>query len=54
MNDTTIRHMIAILATLICAFAYYSGYVSAKFGWWWTVFGLLIIYGGVYALVNKD
>jgi len=53
MNDTTIRHLVSFFATLVCFFAFYGGYVSGKFGWWWTGFSLLIIYGGVYRLVNK-
>ncbi len=52
MSESSVRHMIAILATLICLMAYYSGYVSGKFGWWWTVFGILIIYGAVYKIIN--
>lgn len=53
MTDAAIRHLVAIIATIICMFAYYSGYVSGTLGWWWTVFGLLIVYGGVYRIINK-
>lgn len=53
MSDNIIRHLIAALAVVICLFAYYAGWISGRFGWWWTVFGLLIIYGGVYRIVNK-
>lgn len=52
MNDASVRYMVALLVTLICLFAYYSGYVSGKFGWWWTVFGALIIFGGAYKIVK--
>lgn len=53
MGDTAIRHMVAALATIICLLAYYSGYISGGHGWWWTAFGLIIIYGGVYKLIDK-
>lgn len=53
MGDNALRHMIAMLATVICALAYYAGYISGQNGWWWTFFSLVIIYGGVYKLVNK-
>lgn len=52
MNDTIIRHLVAILASLICLLAFYSGYVAGPYGWWWVGFSVLIIYGGVYRLIN--
>ena len=52
MTDVSIRHMVAILATLVCLMAYYSGYISGTLGWWWTVFGILIIYGVIYKLLG--
>lgn len=53
LSNTVVRHLVAILATLICLAAYYSGYVSGMFGWWWTVFAILIIYGGIYKIIDK-
>ncbi len=53
MSDNIIRHMVALLATIICALAYFSGYVSASFNGWWTVFGVLVIYGGIYRIIDK-
>lgn len=53
MGDNIIRHLVALSATIVCLLAFYSGYVSGKMGWWWTAFGLAIIYGGVYKLINK-
>ena len=53
MNDNAIRHLVAILATLITCLAFYAGYISGTFGWWWTVFGLVIVYGGVYKIIDK-
>ncbi|MFH1291645.1 MAG: hypothetical protein ABIH87_00390 [bacterium] len=53
MSDGLTRHLVAVIATIICLMAYYSGYVSGTFGWWWTVFAMLIIYGGVYKIIDK-
>lgn len=53
MSDSFIRHIVALIATLICLMAYFAGYVSGGFGWWWTGFALLIIYGGVYRIIDK-
>lgn len=53
MNDNAIRHLVAFAATIVCLTAYYAGWLSQYFGWWWTVFGVLIIYGGGYKIVNK-
>ncbi|MFH1789478.1 MAG: hypothetical protein ABH832_00155 [bacterium] len=53
MNDNLTRHLVAMLATLICLLAYYSGYVSGLFGWWWTVFAVLIIYAAVYKIIDR-
>lgn len=52
MSDNGMRHSVAFLATLICVLAYYSGWISSKFGWWWTIFGVLIIYGGIYRILK--
>ncbi|MFH2018864.1 MAG: hypothetical protein ABII98_02635 [bacterium] len=53
MSDNFIRHMVAIIATIICLLAYYSGYVSGQNGWWWTSIAVVIIYGGVYKVIDK-
>ncbi len=45
--------MVAFIATLICGLAYYAGYISGSHGWWWTVISVLIIYGGIYRLIDK-
>jgi len=52
MSDVSIRYIIAIVVTLICLLAYYAGYISGVFGWWWTAFGSLIIFGGVYKVLK--
>jgi hypothetical protein len=53
MNDNFIRHLVAFIAAIICVMAYVSGYVSSQYGWWWTGFGVLIVYGGVYRIIDK-
>ena len=53
MSDNLTRHLVAIMITIICLIAYYSGYVSGIYGYWWTVFAMLIIYGGVYKIIDK-
>lgn len=53
MSDTSLKHFVAFTATAVCALAYLAGYFSAPLGWWWTVFTLVVVYGGIYALVNK-
>lgn len=53
MSDSLTKHIVALCATIVCGLAYYSGWVSGKNGWWWTVFALFIIYGGVYKIIRK-
>jgi len=53
MTDIAVRHLVAIIACIICLLAYYAGWLSGQFGWWWTAFAILIVYGGVYKLVDK-
>ncbi len=53
MSDDFVRHIVAFCATLICVMAYYSGWVSSQSGWWWTVFGMFIIYGGIFSILKK-
>ncbi len=52
MNDTIVRHLVAATATIITILAYYAGYISGGYGWWWTVFAALIIYGIVYKIID--
>src|SRR3989344_5898121 len=53
MGDQILRHFIAAGITIMCILAYYAGYVSSSHGWWWTVLAVLIVYGGVYKMVDK-
>lgn len=52
MNDTVMRHVVAILITLVCLMAYVSGYFSGQQGWWWTAAALLVVYGIVFKLLD--
>lgn len=54
MGDQILRHLVALAITIMCIIAYYAGYISGGRGWWWTILGMLIIYGGVYKMVDKD
>ncbi|KKQ41005.1 MAG: hypothetical protein US58_C0007G0016 [Candidatus Magasanikbacteria bacterium GW2011_GWA2_37_8] len=53
MGDNIIRHLVALAATIICLLSFYAGYIAGPRGWWWAAFSALIIYGGIYKLVNK-
>lgn len=53
MGDELIRHAVAFCVTALTGLAYFSGYVSGPHGWWWTVFGLVIVYGATFRFVNK-
>lgn len=48
MSDNSTRHFVAFAITLIALLAYLGGYFSAGFGWWWTGFAVLIVYGGIF------
>lgn len=53
MSDNFVRHLVALAITLVSVLVFVGGYMSAGRGWWWTVFALLIIYGGVYKIIDK-
>lgn len=52
MSDSLLRHLIAMAGTLVVLLAYFSGYWSGGRGWWWTGFGLIIIYVALYKFVS--
>ena len=52
MSENAVRHMIAFLGTLVTFLAWLSGFVSAARGWWWTAFGLVVIYVSLYQLLE--
>ncbi|MBI2443918.1 MAG: hypothetical protein HYV42_01585 [Candidatus Magasanikbacteria bacterium] len=51
-RETVIRHLVSLLATVICFLAFYSGYLAGGRQWWWVGFSVLIVYGGVYKIIN--
>lgn len=52
MSDTIVRHLVAAMATIVCALAYFAGYFSGPNGWWWTAFALVVVYGMIYKIVD--
>ena len=52
MSDNFIRHLISFIGMAVCMLAWWSGYVSGGAGWWWTVFGAIIMYVVIYKLVE--
>ncbi len=52
MSENAIRHIIALCGTLVGVLIYISGYVSGIERWWWTAFGLIILYIIIYQLVE--
>ncbi|MBT4153027.1 MAG: hypothetical protein HOE53_00050 [Candidatus Magasanikbacteria bacterium] len=52
MSETLIRHLIAFMGILVTGLVYWIAYASGARGWWWTVLGLIIIYGMIYKLVD--
>ncbi len=54
MNDNIARHIVAALATVVTALAFFAGYVSGGHGWWWAVLAVLIVYGIVYKVIDLE
>jgi len=52
MTETFMRHFLAVISTLITLAIFLGGYFSAKNGWWWAGFGVIVVYGIVYKLVK--
>jgi len=52
MNDSFMKHFVAIMAVLVCGLAWWSGYVSGGHGWWLTGLGVLIIYPMIVKLLD--
>lgn len=54
MNDKILRHLVSGIATFICLLAYSAGYISGGYGWWWTGFAMLIVYGIIFKVIDGD
>ncbi|MDO8626583.1 MAG: hypothetical protein Q7K39_04000 [Candidatus Magasanikbacteria bacterium] len=52
INDTGLRHAVSMIGILIGALIFFAGYVAGQHGWWWIAFGLLVIYGIVYKVID--
>jgi CHASE2 domain-containing sensor protein len=48
MSNNSTRHFVAFTITLVAVVSFIAGYLSAEYGWWWTAFAALIVYGGVF------
>ena len=51
-SESGLRHLIAFLGTFVVVLAYWGGYLSGVQGWWWTAFGLIVVYGGIYKIID--
>ena len=51
-GESGVRHLIASIATIVAILCYVGGYLSGTHGWWWTAFSLLIVYGGIYNIID--
>ncbi|NCO05168.1 MAG: hypothetical protein GW939_03400 [Candidatus Magasanikbacteria bacterium] len=49
MSDNFIRHLIAIISTIIAFIIFVIGYSAGTAGWWWA--GIMVL--GVYVIVHK-
>ena len=52
-SESGLRHLIAFFGTLVAVLAFWGGYASGVQGWWWTAFGLVIVYGGIYKIIDN-
>ena len=52
MSDNFIRHLVSLLAVLLCVVVYVAGYVSGMHSWWFTSFGLIVVYIITFKIVD--
>jgi hypothetical protein len=52
MSENTVRHLIALAATLAGTAVWWSGYFAGTRGWWFTFITIGIVYAIVYKLVD--
>lgn len=52
MSDNLVRHLVSALLTIVCLLAFFGGYISGVLGIWWTGFIVLVVYGGVYKIID--
>jgi len=51
-GEPGVRHLVSTMAIIVAIFCYVGGYLSGTLGWWWTGFSLLIVYGGIYKIID--
>lgn len=52
MSDAFMRHLISLIGALVCLVVYWAGFMAGKTGWWWTMFGVVVIYVIIYKLIE--
>lgn len=52
MSENTVRHLIALSATLVGLLIWWSGYAAGTRGWWLVFLTVGILYAVVYRLVD--
>lgn len=52
MSDNVLKHIIALLGTLILALAFIAGYGAGIRGWWWAAFALILMYGLIIKVID--
>ena len=52
MSENTVRHLIALAATLVGLLIWWSGYFAGVRGWWIAFITVGIVYAIVYRLVD--
>ena len=52
MPHKAARHFVAFAIACIAFVSFLAGYFSGQYGWWWTGFAALIVYGGVYSAIK--
>jgi len=52
MSDNFIRHLVAFIGTLIVLLAFWAGYQAGQAGWWWSVLTVIVVYLGIYRLLD--
>jgi hypothetical protein len=54
MTDTSYRHIIAFLGTLVFFMVFLAGYVAGTLGWWIVTVVVLFLYPIIFKLVSTS
>lgn len=52
MSDKFMRHFIAFVGAIISLIIFWAGFMAAQNGWWWSGFGVIVIYITIYMLIE--